>query len=66
MVAILTKILDEPDLELRTEVAEGLCKLLMIGSINSPKLLSRLLLIWWLVVEVIIIIIMFSLPGTTP
>ena len=66
VVAILTKILDEPDLELRTEVAEGLCKLLMIGSINSPKLLSRLLLIWWVVVEVIIIIIMFSLPGTTP
>merc|ERR1719186_225118 len=47
VVAILTKILDEPDLELRTEVAEGLCKLLMIGSINSPKLLSRLLLIWY-------------------
>ena len=66
VVAILTKIMDEPDLELRTEVAEGLCKLLMIGSINSTKLLSRLLLIWWVVVEVIIIIIMFSLPGTTP
>ena len=49
VVAILTKILDEPDLELRTEVAEGLCKLLMIGAINSPKLLSRLLLIWWVV-----------------
>merc|ERR1711892_868740 len=47
VVAILTKILDEPDVELRTEVAEGLCKLLMIGSINSPKLLSRLLLIWY-------------------
>eukprot|EP00090_Calanus_glacialis_P042984 TRINITY_DN7612_c0_g1_i1.p1 TRINITY_DN7612_c0_g1~~TRINITY_DN7612_c0_g1_i1.p1 ORF type:complete len:1486 (-),score=621.94 TRINITY_DN7612_c0_g1_i1:145-4602(-) len=47
VVAILTKVLDEPDLELRTEVAEGLCKLLMIGSINSPKLLSRLLLIWY-------------------
>ena len=47
VVAILTKMLDEPDLELRTEVAEGLCKLLMIGSINSPKLLSRLLLIWY-------------------
>ena len=47
VVAILTKILDEPDLELRTETAEGLCKLLMIGSISSPKLLSRLLLIWY-------------------
>merc|ERR1719392_642851 len=47
VVAILTKILDEPNLELRTEVAEGLRKLLMIGSINSPKLLSRLLLIWY-------------------
>ena len=66
VVAIFIKIPDEPDLELRTNVAEGLCKLLMIGSINSPKLLSRLLLIWWVVVEVIIIIIMFSLPGTTP
>merc|ERR1719225_2270803 len=47
VVAILSKILDEPDMELRTEVAEGLCKLLMIGSISSPKLLSRLLLIWY-------------------
>ena len=40
-------MLDEPDLELRTEVAEGLCKLLMIGAISSPKLLSRLLLMWY-------------------
>merc|ERR1719209_2378521 len=47
VVAILTKILDEPDLELRTETAEGSCKLLMIGAISSPKLLSRLLLIWY-------------------
>merc|ERR1719282_273766 len=47
VVAILTKILDEPDMDLRTEVAEGLCKLLMIGAISSPKLLSRLLLIWY-------------------
>jgi len=47
VVAILSKILDEPDLELRTEVAEGLCKLLMIGAISSPKLLSRLILIWY-------------------
>merc|ERR1719225_2050614 len=47
VVAILSKILDEPDLDLRTEVAEGLCKLLMIGALNSPKLLSRLLLIWY-------------------
>merc|ERR1719282_410993 len=47
VVAILTKILDEPDMDLRTEVAEGLCKLLMISAISSPKLLSRLLLIWY-------------------
>ena len=47
VVAILCKILDEPDLELRPEVGEGLCKLLMIGAIDSPKLLSRLLLIWY-------------------
>ena len=46
VVAILTKILDEPDSELKTEVAEGLCKLLMVDSINSPKVLSCLLLIW--------------------
>ena len=47
VVAILSKMLDEPDLELRTEVAEGLCKLLMIGSIASPKIISRLLLMWY-------------------
>ena len=60
VVAILTKILDEPDVELRTEVAEGLCKLLMIGSINSPKLLSRLLLIWY-VVSLLPLLIIFSI-----
>ena len=37
MVVILSKMLDEPDLELRTEVAEGLCKLLMIGSIRKAS-----------------------------
>ena len=47
VVAILTKILDDPNLELRTEIAEGLCKLLMIGALTSPKLLSRLLLMWY-------------------
>jgi len=47
VVAILSKMLDEPDLELRTEVAEGLCKLLMRGAISSPKLISRLLLMWY-------------------
>jgi len=47
VVAILSKILDEPDLDLRTEVAEGLCKLMMVGAITSPKLISRLLLIWY-------------------
>ena len=46
VVAINTKILDEPNLELRTETAEGLCKLLMIGAIVSPKLLlSRYVLL---------------------
>jgi len=47
VVAILSKFLDEPNLEVRTEVVEGLCKLLTTGSISSPKLLSRLLLIWY-------------------
>ena len=46
VVAILTKVLDDPNMELRTDVAKGLCNLIMISSINSPKLFSCLLLIW--------------------
>ena len=38
VVAIVTKILDEPNMDLRTKVVEGLCKLLMISAISSPKL----------------------------
>ena len=47
VVAILSKLLDDQDLEIRTKVAEGLCKLLMIGSINSAKLFQRLILMWY-------------------
>ena len=34
------------DLEMRTEVVKGPCKLLRNVSIKGPKLVSRLLLIW--------------------
>ena len=47
VVAILSKLLDDQDLEIRTKVAEGLCKLLMIGSISSAKLFQRLILMWY-------------------
>lgn len=40
MLAILTEILVEPDLKLSTEVAEDLCKMLMIGAIVSLNCLS--------------------------
>ena len=47
VVAILSQLLDDPDIEIRTRVAEGLCKLMMCGSISSPKLFTRLILIWY-------------------
>merc|ERR1712223_2013899 len=47
MGAILSQLLDDPDIEIRTRVAEGLCKLMMCGSISSPKLFTRLILIWY-------------------
>ena len=47
VVAVLSQLLDEPDIETRTLVIEGLCKLMMCGSIASPKLISRLLLVWY-------------------
>ena len=47
VVAILSQLLDDPDIEIRTRVAEGLCKLLMCGSISSPKLFTRLILMWY-------------------
>ncbi|TRY70433.1 hypothetical protein TCAL_09294 [Tigriopus californicus] len=47
VVALLTRLLDDPDLEVRTKVAEGMCKLLMVGAIASPKLFQRLILMWY-------------------
>ena len=47
VVAILSQLLDDPDVEIRTRVAEGLCKLMMCGAISSPKLFTRLILIWY-------------------
>ena len=45
VVAILSQLLDDPDIEIRTRVAEGLCKLMMCGAIVSPKLSTRLILV---------------------
>ena len=45
VVAILSQLLDDPDLEIRTVVTEGLCKLLLCGAIASPKLFSRYMLL---------------------
>ncbi len=47
VVAILCKLLDDRDLDIRTLVAEGLCKLLIAGTITSSKLFKRLILIWY-------------------
>ena len=47
IITILARLLDDPDLDMRTKVAEGLCKLLMHGAIISPKLLERLILMWY-------------------
>ena len=41
VVVILTRLLDDPNVEIRTKVIEGMCKLLMIRSVVSGKLLSR-------------------------
>eukprot|EP00095_Tigriopus_kingsejongensis_P007922 maker-scaffold1210_size55525-snap-gene-0.20 protein:Tk07922 transcript:maker-scaffold1210_size55525-snap-gene-0.20-mRNA-1 annotation:"hypothetical protein CAPTEDRAFT_225765" len=47
VVTLLTRLLDDPDLEIRTKVAEGMCKLLMVGAITSAKLFQRLILMWY-------------------
>ncbi|XP_063055418.1 condensin complex subunit 3 [Engraulis encrasicolus] len=47
ILTMLADFLDSEDTELRTEVAEGLAKLMYCGRISSPKLLSRLLLLWY-------------------
>ena len=66
VVAILTKLLDDQDVEIRTkvefgrsfyysnltenissQVAEGLCKLLMIDAISSSKMFQRLIYMWF-------------------
>ena len=38
---------DGPDVEIRTKVAEGLCKLMMIDAISSSKLFQRLIYMWF-------------------
>lgn len=47
IIMMLTDFLDSEVTELRTEVAEGLAKLMYCGRISSPKLLSRLVLLWY-------------------
>ena len=41
----LGELLDDRDLEVRTKVAEGLCKLMMSKVITSSKLFTRLILV---------------------
>ena len=47
VVAILSKLLDDRDLEIRTKVTEGLCKLMLSKVITSAKLFTRLILMWY-------------------
>ena len=47
IVALLSKLLDDRDLDIRTKVTEGLCKLMMSKVIASSKLFTRLILMWY-------------------
>ena len=47
VVAKLSELLDDRDLDVRTKVAEGLCKLMMSNIITSSKLFTRLILMWY-------------------
>ena len=47
IVAKLSELLDDRDLDVRTKVAEGLCKLMMSKVITSSKLFTRLILMWY-------------------
>ncbi len=47
VVARLSELLDDRDLEVRTKVTEGLCKLLLSKVITSSKLFTRLILMWY-------------------
>ena len=60
VVAILSQLLDDPDLEIRTVVTEGLCKLLLCGAIASPKLFSRYMLLVLTKSVVLQIVILFQ------
>lgn len=47
IVSKLSELLDDRDLEVRTKVTEGLCKLMMSKVITSSKLFTRLILMWY-------------------
>ncbi|XP_050715054.1 condensin complex subunit 3-like [Eriocheir sinensis] len=47
IIAALCERLDDESLEIRTLVAEGMCKLLLSSRITSSKLLSRLILMFY-------------------
>ena len=47
IVALLSKLLDDRDLDIRTKVTEGLCKLMLSKVIASSKLFTRLILMWY-------------------
>uniref|UniRef100_A0AAY4AQQ2 Nuclear condensin complex subunit 3 C-terminal domain-containing protein n=1 Tax=Denticeps clupeoides TaxID=299321 RepID=A0AAY4AQQ2_9TELE len=47
ILVMFSEFLDSEITELRTEVAEGLAKLMYCGRITSAKLMSRLVLLWY-------------------
>ncbi|KAM8879313.1 condensin complex subunit 3 isoform 3-T6 [Spinachia spinachia] len=47
ILVMLSDFLDSEVVDLRTETAEGLAKLMYTGRVSSAKLLSRLVLLWY-------------------
>ncbi|XP_050677293.1 condensin complex subunit 3 isoform X2 [Leptidea sinapis] len=47
VVELLLKIMDDPCPTYRLIIVEGLCRLLYLGHVESPSVLSRLLLLWF-------------------
>ncbi|XP_063368423.1 condensin complex subunit 3 [Cydia amplana] len=47
VIELLLKIMDSPCASYRLIIVEGLCRLLHLGQIESPSILSRLMLLWF-------------------
>ncbi|XP_063541275.1 condensin complex subunit 3 isoform X2 [Cydia strobilella] len=47
VIELLLKIMDSPCATYRLIIVEGLCRLLHLGQIESPSILSRLMLLWF-------------------